>query len=174
MKVETTPLEGVLLITPPTMFTDHRGAYVELYNKETYAAAGIDQEFVEDDISVSAGNVLRGVHGDMRTCKLVSCLEGTFYLVVVNFDESSPQYRQWTSFTLSEENRLQVLIPAKFGNGHAALSERAIFHYKQSNAYDRASQFTIRWDDPAIGMEWPLSAPILSDRDRDVGNIDGD
>lgn len=174
MKVEETALEGVLLITPPTIFTDHRGSYVETYNRPLYSAAGIDQDFLQDDISVSKRHVLRGIHGDAKTWKLVSCLEGEFYLAVVNWDESSPQYRRWTSFTLSEENRLQVLIPANFGNGHLVLSERAIFHYKQTSEYDRASQFTVRWDDPAVGIDWPIDDPILSERDREVGWIDGE
>jgi len=165
MKVENTDLDGVLLITPPTRHEDHRGEYVELYNEAIYREAGIDVTFVEDDFSMSTRHVLRGIHGDVRTWKLVSCLVGRFYLVVVNWDETSPQYRQWTSFTLSEKNRQQVLIPPKFGNGHVAMSERVIFHYKQSAYYDRASQFTIMWDDPALGIWWPIKTPILSRRD---------
>jgi dTDP-4-dehydrorhamnose 3,5-epimerase len=173
MKVETTPLEGVLLITPPTIFSDHRGGYVELYNRKLYAEAGITTDFVEDDISISKRGVLRGIHGDFKTLKLVSCLAGAFYLVVVNADPSSPQFRQWTALTLSEENRQQVLIPAKFGNGHLVTSERAIFHYKQSSTYDQAGQFTIRWDDPAIGISWPLDDPTLSERDAMAPFLDG-
>jgi len=172
MKVEATPLDGVLLMTPPTIFSDHRGAYVETYNRALYVAAGIDQDFIQDDISVSNKHVLRGIHGDPHTWKLVSCLEGAFFLVVVNFDETSPQYRQWTSFTLSEDNRQQVLIPARFGNGHVVLTERAIFHYKQTSEYDRDSQFTIRWDDPALAVDWPVADPILSERDRAQANLD--
>ena len=172
MRVEATALDGVLLITPPTIFSDHRGTYVETYNRQLYRDAGIDQDFIQDDISISNRHVLRGIHGDPHTWKLVSCLQGSFYLAVVNFDETSKQYRQWTSFTLSEENRLQVLIPANFGNGHVVLTDRAIFHYKQTSQYDRASQFTIRWNDPSFGIEWPVDEPILSERDRIAKDID--
>ena len=77
----------------------------------------------------------------------------------------SPQYRQWQSFTLSDTNRLQVLIPPKFGNGHVVMSEQAIFHYKQTTEYDRAGQFTLLWNDPALKIWWPVQNPIVSERD---------
>lgn len=165
MEVFPTALDSVLLIKPPTIFEDFRGQYVETYNRNVYFNSGIPIEFIQDDISVSNRNVLRGIHGDSKTWKLVSCLFGSFYLVVVNNDPQSPQYKKWTSFTLSETNRLQVLIPPKFGNGHVVMSERAIFHYKQTTDYDRAGQFTILWNDPNFGIWWPVSNPILSARD---------
>jgi dTDP-4-dehydrorhamnose 3,5-epimerase len=165
LEVKQTKLDGVLLIKPPTVFEDFRGSYVETYNEKLYNEAGIKVEFIQDDISVSHKNVLRGIHGDDVTWKLVSCLYGKFYLVVVNWDKTSPQYKQWESFTLSDENRLQVLIPARFGNGHVVLSETAIFHYKQNTYYDRSRQFTILWDDPELKIEWPITNPILSERD---------
>jgi dTDP-4-dehydrorhamnose 3,5-epimerase len=165
MEIKPTRLEGVRLITPPTIFEDFRGSYVELYNDELYRKAGIDVTFVQEDISVSSRHVLRGIHGDAGTWKLVSCLHGKFYLVVVNWDEHSPQYRQWESFVLSDQNRLQVLIPPRFGNGHLVLSDTAIFHYKQSTYYNRAGQFTVLWNDPALGIWWPVGDPILSQRD---------
>jgi dTDP-4-dehydrorhamnose 3,5-epimerase len=166
MKIDKTPLDGVLLITPPTVFEDWRGEYVEIYNEKLYQEAGIHLKFVQDDISVSARHVLRGIHGDKETTKLVSCLEGSFYLVVVNYDENSPQFGQWTSFTLSEKNRQQVLIPPKFGNGHVVLSERAMFHYKQSTYYNRAAQFTLLWNDPKLNLWWPVKNPMVSRRDE--------
>lgn len=163
-KFEKTALDGVLLVTPQ-VFEDHRGFYVETYNEAEYVKNGIDTEFRQDDISVSYRNVLRGIHGDQETAKLVSCLEGRFYLLVVNNDPDSPQYRQWTSFTLSEQNRQQVFIPPRFGNGHVVLSDRAIFHYKQNTYYNPAGQFTIRWNDPDYGFWWPTDSPVLSRRD---------
>lgn len=166
MEVQGTKLDGVLLVTPPTVFEDFRGTYVETYNDKLYQEAGIGTKFVQDDISVSLRHVLRGIHGDADTWKLVTCLYGKFYLVVVNWDESSAQFRQWDSFVLSDQNRLQVLIPPKFGNGHVVLSEQAIFHYKQSTYYDRGSQFTIPWDDPKLDIWWPVKTPILSRRDE--------
>jgi dTDP-4-dehydrorhamnose 3,5-epimerase len=139
---------------------------VETYNRELYRKAGIDVEFVQDDISVSSRHVLRGLHGDQETWKLVSCLQGKFYLLVLNWDESSPQWGKWESFVLSDNNRLQVLIPPKFANGHLVLSDHAIFHYKQSTCYNRAAQFTLLWNDPKLKIWWPIKSPILSQRDE--------
>ncbi len=166
LEVAKSALEGVLVFRPLTVFEDFRGTYVETFNLRLYRQSGITMEFVQDCISVSHRNVLRGIHGDRTTWKLVSCLQGRFYLVVVNNDESSPEFRKWTSFVLSEQNRLQVLVPPRFGNGHLVLSETAIFHYKQSTYYDRASQFTLMWDDASLGIRWPVRDPVLSGRDR--------
>jgi dTDP-4-dehydrorhamnose 3,5-epimerase len=165
MKVEKTALEGVLLIEPPTIFEDYRGDYVELYNEQLYREAGIADKFVQDDISTSRKHVLRGLHGDQRTTKLVSCLHGAFYLVVVNNKPGTAQYRKWTSFTLSDRNRRQVLIPPGFANGHVVMTDWAMFHYKQTTFYDRSSQFTLLWNDPELGLWWPVADPILSRRD---------
>ena len=165
LEVSKTKLDGVLLIKPSTIFEDFRGAYIETYNEKLYLEAGINIKFIQDDISVSFKNVLRGIHGDDVTWKFVSCLYGEFYLVVVNWDKESYQFRQWESFTLSEENRLQVLIPARFGNGHVVLSDLAIFHYKQNTYYDRSRQFTIMWNDSELNIEWPVDNPITSKRD---------
>ena len=165
MEVEKSKLNGVLLIKPPTIFEDFRGTYVEIYNEKLYTEAGIKVKFVQDDISVSSKHVLRGIHGDGETWKLISCLYGKFYLVVVNWDETSPQFGQWESFVLSDQNRLQVLVPPKFGNGHLVLSDLAIFHYKQSVYYNRAGQFTLLWNDPKLNLWWPVKNPILSRRD---------
>jgi len=166
MRVRHTSLDGVLVVEPPTVFEDFRGSYIETYNRRLYTEAGIDIDFIQDDISVSSRHVLRGIHGDEKTWKLISCLHGQFYLVVVNWDPESPQRGAWEGFTLSESNRLQVLVPPKFGNGHLVLSEQAIFHYKQSTEYERASQFTLLWNDPRLGIWWPTQAPVLSQRDQ--------
>jgi len=165
IEVFKTKLDGVLIVKPEA-FEDHRGAYVEIYNEDLYREKGIDVKFVQDDVSISSRNVLRGIHGDDVTWKLISCLHGKFYLVVVNRDKSSPQFGQWDSFVLSDSNRHQVLVPPKFGNGHLVLSEQAIFHYKQSTYYDRAGQFTIAWNDPKVNVWWPIKDPVLSPRDQ--------
>ena len=108
------------------------------YGKTTeFEDAGLKQNFIQDDISTSYSNVLRGIHGDSKTWKLVSCLKGSFYLVVVNNYSSSVEFGKWEGFTLSDVNRRQILIPPKFGNGHLVLSDSAIFHYKQTTDYDR-------------------------------------
>ena len=171
LEVEKTKLDGVVKITPPTIFEDFRGSYVEIYNEKLYNEAGIDVKLIQDDISVSTKHVLRGIHGDQETWKLISCLHGKFYLVVVNWDESSPQYGQWESFVLSDTNRHQVLVPPKFGNGHLVLSDTTIFHYKQSSQYNRAGQFTLVWNDPNLNIWWPVKTPILSRRDEGVEDV---
>lgn len=168
MEATKTKLDKVLLIKPPTIFEDFRGAYVELYNENIYHEAGINVKFIQDDISISTRHVLRGIHGDSETWKLVSCLYGKFYLVVVNWDKDSSQHGQWESFVLSEQNRMQVLIPPKFGNGHLVLSETAIFHYKQSTNYNREGQFTLHWNDPGLNIWWPIQNPIVSQRDEGI------
>jgi dTDP-4-dehydrorhamnose 3,5-epimerase len=171
MEILKTKLDSVLLIKPPTVFEDFRGTYVELYNRELFLKQGIDVDFIQDDISISSRHVLRGIHGDAETWKLVSCLLGKFYLVVVNWDETSRQFGRWDSFVLSEQNRHQVLIPPKFGNGHVVMSDQAIFHYKQTTYYNRAGQFTILWDDPKLNIWWPVKNPILSRRDEGYDDI---
>ncbi len=168
--VQETRLEGVLLVTPPTIHEDYRGEYIETYNEKLYQEAGINVKFVQDDISVSHRGVLRGLHGDSETWKLVSCLYGRFWLVVVNWDAASPQFRQWEAFTLSDKNHLQVLVPPKFANGHLVMSNVAIFSYKQSQYYSREKQFTIRWDDERLAIWWPVRTPILSQRDQAGGD----
>ncbi|QQG45777.1 MAG: dTDP-4-dehydrorhamnose 3,5-epimerase family protein [Candidatus Sungiibacteriota bacterium] len=165
MKVSKTKLDGVLLIEPH-IFEDYRGFYVETYNEELYRKHGIDIHFVTDDISVSSHHVLRGIHGNSDTWKLVSCHYGRFYLVVLNCDPESPNLGQWVPFVLSDRNHHQVLIPPKHGNGHVVLSEVAIFHYKQSTYYDPKSQFTYCWNDPRLNIWWPVKNPILSQRDE--------
>ncbi len=164
IKAEKTELDGVKLIRP-YVFEDFRGQYVETYNEKMYKDAGIEVDFVQDDISVSRKNVLRGIHGDNKTWKLISCLYGSFYFVVVNCDQDSPSFGKWQSFTLSDTNRLQVLVPPKFGNAHLVMSETAIFHYKQTTYYDRSSQFTYKWNDEKFNIFWPVNTPILSQRD---------
>ncbi len=172
LNVEKTDLEGVLLIKPD-VFRDFRGDYAMTYNEALYRERGIPVRFVEDDISMSHRGVLRGIHGDAVTWKLVSCLLGEFLLAVVNCDRDSPQFGKWSTFLLSEQNRHQVLVPAKFGNAHLVLSERAIFCYKQSAYYDRSRQFTYRWDEPRFGIQWPTRTPVLSERDADAPYIRG-
>ncbi len=164
MKTETTSLEGVTLITLQA-FEDHRGYYLETYNEELYVQQGMDVKFIQDDISVSKKGVLRGIHGDFHTWKLISCLMGEFFLVVVDCRPDSEQFCKWESFVLSETNRKQVLVPPGFGNGHLVLSDRASFHYKQSTYYNPKLQFTYKWDDPKLNIKWPVKDPILSERD---------
>ena len=165
MKIIKTELDGVLLIKLD-VFKDHRGEYVETYNESLYGKNGIAVKFVQDDISVSLKHVLRGIHGDAETWKLISCLYGKFYLVVVNCNDNSEDFGKWQSFVLSDKNRHQVLIPPGYGNGHLVLSRKTIFHYKQSTYYNPSRQFTYQWNDPKLNILWPVKNPILSRRDK--------
>jgi dTDP-4-dehydrorhamnose 3,5-epimerase len=165
MEILKTKMDGVLLIKPD-IFEDHRGEYVETYNEQLYVQHGVNIKFVQDDISVSSMHVLRGIHGDMETWKLISCLYGKFYLVVVNCDNRSNEFGKWQSFVLSDRNMLQVLVPPMHGNAHLILSNKAIFHYKQSTYYDPSKQFTYKWDDPVLNIWWPVKNPVLSMRDE--------
>jgi dTDP-4-dehydrorhamnose 3,5-epimerase len=163
--IQPTKLPGVLLIKP-ALFEDHRGEYIELYNEDLFREKGITVKFIQDDISVSSKHVLRGIHGDGETWKLISCLHGRFYLMVVNCDKDSESFGKWQSFVLSDKNRQQVLIPPKHGNGHLVLSDMAIFHYKQNTYYNPKGQFSYTWNDPQFKMWWPIKNPILSQRDE--------
>jgi dTDP-4-dehydrorhamnose 3,5-epimerase len=166
LEVTKTSLEGVLRIKPPTVFEDFRGSYVETYNEKLYRDSGIDEKFVQDDFSVSSQNVLRGIHGDTVTTKLISCTIGRIYLVIINWDSRSAQFGHWEAFTLSEQNRFQILVPPNHGVGHLVLTPQAVFSYKQSTYYDRKSQFTLIWNDPKLGIWWPVESPVISRRDQ--------
>ena len=164
MKVENTPLDGVKLIMPD-FYEDYRGTNFEAYNEAKYRDEIPFAPFVVDSISTSRKHTLRGIHGDDRTTKLISCLYGTIYYIIINRDPDSKQYNHWFAITLSDRNKHQVLIPPKFGNGHLVMSEEAVFSYKLNAYYDRASQFTIKWNDPMHNFWWPIKNPILSERD---------
>ena len=172
MKVEKTSLDGVLLIKPELVAdgkgefsTDARGFFVETYNELKYKDLGVDIHFVEDDISISNKDVLRGIHGNGVTWKLVSCIYGKLFFVVVNCDKESPAFGKWESFDLNDENHWCVLVPPMHGNAYLVLSDKAIFQYKQSSYYDQKTQFAYKWDDSAFNIHWPIENPILSPRD---------
>lgn len=171
MKICKTKLDGVLLIRLDK-FIDHRGEYLETYNEKLYKDNGVGIKFVQDDLSVSKKNVLRGIHGDFKTWKLISCLYGRFYFVVVNCKIKSKNFGKWQSFILSDKERVQVLVPPGYGNAHLVLSDKTIFHYKQSTYYERKRQFTYKWNDPRFNISWPINNPILSKRDQS-GHFEG-
>lgn len=165
IEVEQTSLPGVLKITKRGFFEDHRGFYGEIYKKKEYFDVGITIDFVEQDFSLSRKNVLRGLHGDPKTWKLISCPYGEFYLVVLNYDGNSPYFSKWEAFTLNQEGP-QILIPPMYANGHLILSDWAIFHYNQSEYYtDGSNQFSVSWNDSRFNISWPIENPILSARD---------
>lgn len=163
--VEKTDIEGVLLIKP-SIFEDHRGSFVETYNLKEYMRNGIKINFVRDDISTSTKGVLRGIHYDNVTWKLIQCLYGRIYFVVVDLRKESKTYKKWLSFILSDSNRHQVLVPPRCGNGHLVMSESCIFSYKQSEYYQPEKEKILRWNDPEINIYWPIKNPILSQKDE--------
>ena len=147
-------------------FTDFRGDIFTTYKKLTFDPK---LDFVHDKYSTSRRGVLRGVHGDYETWKLVSCLYGEMYFVVVDNRPQSKNYLKWDWVILDDKSRKLVLLPPGFGNGFYVLSHKALFSYKLSypNEYsDVNKQFTIKWDDPKVNIIWPMNNPILQERDR--------
>lgn len=158
-------LDGVKVLTPATAFEDFRGDYVEIYNRDMFREVGITTDFKQDDYATNRKHVLRGMHGDDKTVKLVKCIHGALYLVVLQADEKHPQFMQWESFNVTSSNRLQVYVPAKYAIGYLVLSDVGIFHYKQSTYYHETKQFTVKWNDPRAKIWWPVADPIRSERD---------
>ena len=165
IKILTTKLKGVLQIYP-YIFRDHRGQFVETYNEELYRKNGIKVKFNQDDISISKENVLRGIHSDSKSWKLVSCIHGKLYVVIVNCNEKSKDFGKWQAFLLSDKNKKQILIPPKYGCSYLVLSKEAIFTYKQSEYYSPKRQDTYKWNDSRFKIKWPIKNPILSKRDK--------
>ena len=146
-------------------FKDYRGYYWTSWKKEVFK----NIKFNHDKFSLSKKNVLRGLHGDKKTWKLVSCVFGKFFIVVVNLDKKSKGYLKSKSWILSHENGLQLLIPPNYANGHLCLSDYCLFHYKLSykgSYFGHKHQFSIRWNDPKLKIKWPKKKPILSKRDK--------
>ena len=168
MRVDKTDLEGVLIIDPPTNFKDFRGSYIEIYNESLYKKNGISQDFIQDDISTSRHNVLRGIHGDASTSKLVSCLYGEFYLVVVNSNPNSKQYKKWQSFNLSEQNRLALLVPKGCANAYLTLKKKTWILYFHSQFYKSGYEKSIKYSDPKFNFDWPKKAKVISKKDNSI------
>lgn len=166
MKVTETSLRGVLLIEP-TVHGDDRGFFMETYHLEKFQDAGIVETFVQDNHSRSARGVLRGLHYQQPNPqgKLVRCTRGALFDVAVDIRAGSPQFGSWFGAELSEENRLMLWIPPGFAHGFCAVSPVADLVYKCTALYDAANDRSIAWNDPAIGIRWPLSSPVLSSKD---------
>ena len=152
-------------IFSPSVFEDERGELWTLWKHEEMT----DLCFNHDKISTSKKNVLRGLHGDTKSWKLITCLYGEVYLVVVDNRVNSKNYLKWDSILINEKNKLQVLVPPSFLNGHLVMSEKAIFHYKwsYSGEYpDVENQLSMNYKDPKLNISWPTVNPILSSRDK--------
>lgn len=167
MHVIATELQGVLIVEPK-VFPDARGFFVETYNKERYAACGIVADFVQDNLSFSSRGVLRGLHyqNPHAQGKLVYVLQGEVWDVAVDIRPGSPQFGRWTAVTLSSDNKRQFYIPPGFAHGFCVLSDTALFTYKCTDLYHPECDGGIRWDDPDIGIAWPVMEPLLSEKDR--------
>ena len=169
MQVINTAIPDVLIFEPK-VFGDSRGFFLESYNQRAFQeATGWAPAFVQDNHSGSAKGVLRGLHYQIRQPqgKLVRVTAGEVFDVVVDIRKSSPTFGRWVGATLSAKNKLQVWIPPGFAHGFLVLSEFAEFLYKTTDFYAPEHERCIRWDDPAIGIEWPLEAePVLSSKDQ--------
>lgn len=162
--VKQTSLKGVFLVIPD-VHEDARGNFYETYNEKEYLAAGLTAHFIQDDISCSKKGVLKGMHGDPGTYKLVQVAYGKVYAVILNCNETSADFGKWESFELSSENKHQLYIPPMYGNGYYVLSDMAVYTYKQSTYYGEYKQFTCKWNDKRFGIVWPAEARIISERD---------
>ena len=164
MNIQATSLTGVYLIAPD-VHEDKRGNFYETYNQKEYFGAGLTADFIQDDISGAVRGVLKGMHGDAGTYKLVQCVYGSVYAVILNCDETSADFGKWQSFVLSAENKHQLYIPPMYGNGYYVLSDTAVYAYKQSTYYGDYPQFTYKWNDPRFNINWPDDTVIVSERD---------
>lgn len=166
LRVYDTRFEEAKLMEPD-VFSDERGYFKETYSRDKYVAVGLTDTFVQDNVSRSHRGVLRGMHYDTRLSKLVQCLAGAIFDVIVDAREESPTYLRWEGFELTEDNHRQIYVPRGFAHGFLVLSERAIVSYKQSAHFDPKQERGFAWDDPAIGVIWPLSVkPTVSAKDR--------
>ena len=171
MKFVPTALPDVILIEPQ-IFRDARGFFLETYQREKYAAGGIDVDFVQDNHSRSARGTLRGLHAQLRRPqgKLIRVIEGEIFDVAVDIRRTSPSFGKWVGVWLSAENFHQLYIPPGFVHGFYVTSETAQVQYKCTDYYDPGGELTVLWNDPAIGIEWPASVwqtpPLLSAKDQ--------
>ena len=162
-----TKLDGVVLLEPD-VHGDERGFLLESFSAAAWAELGVDVEFVQDNHSRSRGGILRGLHFQTRPgqAKLVRCVRGRIWDVAVDLRRESPTYGTWEGHELDDERHRQLFVPVGFAHGFCVLSETADVHYKLSSYYDAATEAGIAWDDPELGIEWPVTDPELSERDR--------
>lgn len=162
-----TKLDGVVLLEPE-VHGDARGFMVETFRAGAWAELGVDAEFVQHNHSRSARGTLRGLHFQTEPgqAKLVRCPRGSIFDVAVDLRRGSPTFGQWEGHVLDDEAHRQLYVPVGFGHGFAVLSEEADVTYLLSSLYDSATESGIAWDDPEVGVEWPVAEPLLSERDK--------
>jgi dTDP-4-dehydrorhamnose 3,5-epimerase len=162
-----TEIEDLVLVEPE-VHGDERGFLVETFSAAGWREAGIGVEFVQDNHSRSGPSILRGLHFQTSPgqAKLVRCLRGRIWDVAVDLRRDSPTYGRWEGHELDDERHRQLFVPVGFAHGFCVLSDGADVHYRLSSYYDPATEAGFAWDDPDVGVEWPLDDPQLSDRDR--------
>jgi dTDP-4-dehydrorhamnose 3,5-epimerase len=173
MNIIPTSLPGILLIEPK-VFSDHRGFFFESWNARAYEAAGISGTFVQDNHSYSLRNALRGLHYQIRQPqgKLIRVLSGEIYDVAVDIRRSSPHFGKWVGMRLSAENKRMAWMPPGFAHGFLVLSDEASVAYKNTDYYAPEQERSIIWNDPAIGIDWPLNGePLLSPKDAQARRL---
>ncbi len=168
MNIIETKLQGVVIIEPK-VFGDNRGFFMETWNKEKYEKAGLPYQFVQDNLSFSTKGVLRGLHfqNPNPQGKLVYALQGEVFDVAVDIRAGSPTFGQWEGVILSNENKKQFYVPEGFAHGFCVLSETALFAYKCTDKYNPQAETGIMWNDPDIGIQWPIVEPVLSAKDKE-------
>lgn len=157
-----------VIVVQPRVFADERGAFMESFKRSDFTKAGMPEDLHQDNESTSRVGVLRGLHYQMEPAaqgKLVRCLTGAIYDVAVDIRAGSPTYGRWIGETLTAENRTMLWIPRGFAHGFQALTEGASVLYKTTNEYSPPHERCIRWDDPALGIRWPIPDPIVHKRD---------
>lgn len=167
MRILPATLSG-LLIVEPDVYGDHRGFFTETWRRDRYAELGIDRIFVQDNLSRSMKNTLRGMHFQIRhpQAKLVQAISGELFDVAVDLRFGSPTFGKWEGVLLSDKNMRQLYIPEGFAHGFCVLSDMALFSYKCTDFYAPDDEGGLLWSDPDIGIEWPVHAPILSVKDQ--------
>ena len=166
MRITQTALPGVLVIEP-RIFPDTRGFFFETYHREKYSQFGIVNEFVQDNLSYSVKDTLRGLHFQYphAQAKLVQVLSGEVFDIVVDIRIGSPTFGQWTGVILSSENKKQFYIPKGLAHGFCVLSDAAVFYYKCDDFYAPECEGGLLWSDPDLKIDWPIKTPLLSDKD---------
>lgn len=162
-----------LVLLEPQVHGDERGFLVETFSAEAWRELGVDAEFVQDNHSRSGRGILRGLHFQTSPgqAKLVRCVRGRIWDVAVDLRRGSPTYGRWEGYELDDERHRQLFVPVGFAHGFYVVSDLADVHYKLSSYYDPATEAGIAWDDPDLGVEWPLDDPQLSDRDRSAPRL---
>jgi dTDP-4-dehydrorhamnose 3,5-epimerase len=157
-----------IVVIEPKVFEDVRGFFMETYHQPRFTEAGIDLPFVQDNHSRSRRGVLRGLHYQIRHAqgKLIRAIRGEIYDVAVDIRKSSPTFGRWVGMSLSESNRRQLYIPPGFAHGFCVVSEVAEVLYKTTDVYHPAEERILLWNDPALGIAWPVTAPIVSEKDQ--------